>query len=195
MVIISSSRMAKVFFVLVVFSATCSACHDRITVGHPKVDRIHEITELPIRSVNGETMDVSWACGDELFWEIVAEGQEVIPYLIAKVKDITPTNIQIPCQDNSITEGVIAFMLLDEIVPIMLMQVFSMQFDVFDLHCDFGYPANFLDFVIADQNYISNRLTSHLLQGQAKLESNEIPLELRTECQQAFGISHVYQLR
>ncbi|MEZ5015183.1 MAG: hypothetical protein R2794_12915 [Chitinophagales bacterium] len=132
-----------------------------ILTGNVLVDRIGEITHVPLRSYNRDTegnLSVSFDCGDALFWEIVQLGKDAIPDLIKKVEDNTGTQIPIPCRQDTLTQGMIAFMILEQIIEIPYYQVFGIQWDVFDLNCDFVYPQGFIDFVQSNPVLVHEKL-------------------------------------
>ncbi len=119
------------------------------------VERIGEIRQVanPVKSDSA-----SLNRGDSLYREIVKLGEAAVPYLINKVSDNTKTTIRIPCRDSVLTQGAVAFMLLDEILDIPYFQVFEVQWDVFDLPCDFGYPMGLPEYISAHPQEASAKL-------------------------------------
>ena len=119
------------------------------------VNRIGEIRQVP-DPVKSDSASLRW--GDSLYREIVKLGEAAVPYLIDKVRDETKTDIRVPCRNSVLTQGAVAFMLLDDILDIPYFQVFEVQWDVFDPPCDFGYPMGLPEYISAHPQEASAKL-------------------------------------
>lgn len=157
------------------------------------VDKIGQIKNLPYRTISSDTSEIDsivWTCGDSIYWEIVRLGENVIPSLVAKIVDTTITDIIIPCREDKLSIGAIAFIILDEIVSIPYYLVFGVQWCVYEMDCNFGFPEGLLEFIIEHPQEAYDNLVKWL-----NMYGNLIQTELlndtnQTECQKQFGIKH-----
>ena len=54
-----------------------------------------------LKYLKADTLD----CKADLFWRIVAKGEKVIPFLINKLTDTTPTNVRFRCKNDRLECG------------------------------------------------------------------------------------------
>lgn len=157
------------------------------------VNRINEIKKVPYRTVkfdSSEIDEVSWSCGDSLFWQIVKLGKDAIPILINKVGDSTKTGIRVPCRNRNLTIGSVAFMALDKIVSIPAYLVFKIQWDVIKINCDFGYADGFLDYISERPVETRDKLAEWYRAYVKSMQLDSLKATEQTECESAYGIKH-----
>lgn len=133
-------------------------------------------------------------CGDSLFWIIAQKGKEAIPWLIFMTQNADKTNIQIPCSNDSLSVGAIAFIILDKIMPIPYFSVYKIQWDVLTLNCAFGYPEELLEFVSSEPNHAYLGLLNWYYERSDEIISIPINPDARTECQLKYQIINTYML-
>jgi hypothetical protein len=83
-----------------------------------KIDSLKFIDDMPYicRSDVGSQDELSIGCGARLFWEIVKQKENVIPFLIEKLSDSTLTKSIVPNFGYNYSVADIAFVALKEII-------------------------------------------------------------------------------
>jgi hypothetical protein len=100
-----------------------------------KVLAQNNITKAMIDSLSytpflySDTLD----CNADLYWRIIAKGQDALPYLIDNLTNDEPTNIKFHCKRGKLNAGEVSYFAINEIGYFPLMLTTNMQFDVFHL--------------------------------------------------------------
>jgi hypothetical protein len=91
----------------ILISMLLLACKAYINPLQQKIESIKNIQEMPY---------IPELSGDKIYWEIVKEGKNAIPYLINKIDDETPTDAVVPNIGGNHVVGDIAILILQNIV-------------------------------------------------------------------------------
>jgi hypothetical protein len=93
---------------------------------HVTKEMVDSLSRVPF--LYSDTLD----CNANLYWRIVARGEEAIPYLIAKLTDTLPTNIKFHCKKGRLNVGEVSYFAIHEIGYFPMFLVTQMQFDLFE---------------------------------------------------------------
>lgn len=80
------------------------------------VDSLKFITNVPYICQDSIPSEVSVGCGDKLFWQVVMQKQDIIPFLLDKLTDTTETLATVPNFGGQYTVADIAYAALTEII-------------------------------------------------------------------------------
>ncbi len=126
-----------------------------------------------------------------VFWKIIARQKESIPLLIEKLDDTTMTAVKDKCKKNNLRVGDLAYLALEEIIPLPFFAVTGVQCDVIKDGCVVGVfeyiESNRKKFKA--QVYAWNRLESKNFIWR-RYDSNHL-----TPCRFGNGIEGKYSLR
>jgi len=81
-----------------------------------------------LQYMKADTLD----CSADLFWRIVAKGENAIPYLIDRLQDTTPTPISFKCKVGKLNVAEVAYFALDAIAFWPTAVITKQQFDMVD---------------------------------------------------------------
>jgi hypothetical protein len=110
--------------ILVLFITNLTFGQDSMQI---KVDELRNITDMPY--ICRDTIDKD-GCGQTIFWNVVKEKLEIIPYLIDKLDDTTKTCAYVPNTGGKWTVADIAFSAIQEIiVGIPTFDLLGVEFD------------------------------------------------------------------
>ncbi|OJJ15370.1 hypothetical protein BKI52_38805 [marine bacterium AO1-C] len=175
---------------------TVKVIKNLVPSGNEQVDRISEIKQIPhvtFTQLGKNNRVRELHCGDAFFWQIVQMGEEAIPYLITKVQDSTKTNIKIPCQEEYLNVGTVAYVLLSGIVNLPTMLVFDMQFDSFNTDCNLGYADGMLEYINNRPKDAHKKLTRWYRKYKSKITKEKIKFDNEPDCRKQHNI--VYRLK
>lgn len=152
-----------------------------------EIPEFTKISTIPTSTWNEESKKFIWNCSDTEYWNIIKMGESAIPFLISKLKSKTKTAIQVPCWDYPLTEGGLAYILIDEMISIPVFSIFGMQFDSFKFGCP--YPSGLLNYMMGDPK--NTHKTISLWYNQNKKHIHEIKLldEDKTDCEKEFDVN------
>jgi len=151
-----------------------------------EIPEFYKIIETPSVSIDSSG-NSNILCGDANYWSIVSHGKQAVPFLLDKLKSAKQVNAIPPCHGLALTEGGLAFILIDEILNVPYFSVLQMQFDVFDLNCMF--PSGLIEYVMSTPEETHHKIASWYLNSAHQYEVVVIKNEERTECQTTFGIT------
>lgn len=80
------------------------------------IDSLRFVHDLPYICRDTAISQMSFGCGDHLFWRIVKQKQEIIPLLIDELDDSTPTEVPVPNSGGQYAIGDMAYTALEEII-------------------------------------------------------------------------------
>lgn len=154
------------------------------------------ITEIPefalVSTIESSTYDEASDtylrnCGDQEYWSIIKMGESAIPFLISKLKSTTKTTISIPCEESTITEGGLAFILIDNIIGIPCFSIFQIQFDSFEMGCD--YPSYLLNYMMGNPERTHEKISNWYDQNKKQIREVKLLDIDKTDCQKEFNIN------
>jgi hypothetical protein len=134
-------------------------------------------------------------CKADIYWRIVAQGKEAIPFLIDKLTDTTQTNIKYHCKKTKLNVGEVAQFALTDIAYFPAFLVTKMQFDVVIIDETGQGCWSFYDFLFINSNktrYQKN-VREWYDKEKAKYQAEKISKKRQTECQKQFGIDTYYR--
>jgi hypothetical protein len=117
-------KYTYILFLLVCFTATVSA--------FGQTDKV-KLQVDSLKYVTGDAFDCS-----SLVWRIVATKQDAIQILIDKLSDTTLTKATYKCTNTFLRVGDLAYLALDQILPLPFFSVTGMQCDVIENGCQVG---------------------------------------------------------
>ncbi|OJJ15369.1 hypothetical protein BKI52_38800 [marine bacterium AO1-C] len=176
---------------------TLKIARKSVLSGHALIDKVSEIKSVPYRKSslqNGKLVIENQYCGDTLFWQIVQLGQEAIPYLITKILDNTQTRIKIPCRDVYLNVGAVAYIILTHMVSIPKMLVFDIQFDYFEINCDFGYFSYELEYINDRPKDAHRKLTKWYHKYKSKITKEKIKFDNEPDCRKQYNIDYELEI-
>jgi hypothetical protein len=160
-----------------------------IEVDISSIPLFYEVSELPKQYFNGDSSAIVNECGDAAYWSIVKLGKDAVPFLVSKIESASLTSVKHPCFDEMITEGVLAFILLEEILNIPYFVVFEMQYDVLEMNCKF--PSGLLEDVRGRPEFFHDKLSSWYEKEKNNYQLVEVEEEDRSDCQIEFDVTQV----
>jgi hypothetical protein len=134
-------------------------------------------------------------CKADIYWRIIAQGKEAIPFLIDKLTDTTQTNIKYHCKKTKLNVGEVAQFALTDIASFPAFLVTKMQFDVIILDETGQGCWSFYDFLFINSNkprYQKN-VREWYEKERGKYKEEKISTNKQTECQKKFGIDTYYR--
>jgi hypothetical protein len=135
-------------------------------------------------------------CNAELYWRIVAQGKDAIPYLIDKLTDTTQTNIKYHCKKARLNVGEVAQFALVNIGDFGAFLVTHIQFDVVNIDEKTGKGCwNFYDFLFINSNKprYQKSVREWYDKEELKYKAEEIPKSKQTDCQKQYGVDKYYR--
>ena len=134
-------------------------------------------------------------CSATIYWRIVAQGKEAIPFLIDKLTDTTETNIKYHCKKTKLNVGEVSHFALTDIAYFPVFLVTKMQFDVIVLDETGRECWSFYDFLFINSNkpQYQKNLREWYAKEKAKYKAEKISIKKQTECQQQYGIHTYYR--
>ena len=150
---------------------------------------VDSLTHVPF--LYSDTLD----CSADLYWRIVAKGEEAIPYLIAKLTDTLPTNIKFHCKKGRLNVGEVSYFAINEIGNFPMFLVTQMQFDLFEPDSTGGFCWSFYDFFFENSNKIiyQNKIQKWYQENHSKYKAQTIPVKKLTECKRKYKIETYLQ--
>lgn len=95
--------------------------------------------ELMIKQIDSlKFTNSKYASCNSIYWRVVANGENVIPYLIDRIDDTTATRATDKCKTANLCVGDLCYYALIEIMPISLFAVSGQQFDTYSNGCNLG---------------------------------------------------------
>lgn len=151
-----------------------------------EIPEFYKISSIVSNIYDESSKTFSQSCGDKEYWEIVKMGENAIPFLISKLNSSVKTTIPVPCSDSLLTEGCLAFILIDEILSIPYFIVFHMQFDSFDWSCDF--PHGLLDYVMENPDNTQTKISDWYEQNSNRITKKKMREANQTTCEKENGV-------
>jgi hypothetical protein len=134
-------------------------------------------------------------CSSDIYWRIVAKGEEAIPYLIEKLTDSMLTNVEHPCKLTKLTSGDIAFLALNQIADFPAFVVLKIQFDVFSFNEKGNLCWSLYDFAFSNRGKM--RIQESYFDWWKNERSNYKKTLLKSEefkdCLQKYKIKEYYR--
>jgi len=94
------------------------------------VDNLKFVTDMPYICRDTIITKLSSYCGDEIFWQVVKQKQDIIPFLIDKLSDTTQTTAIVPNFGGTYSVADVAFVALEEIIDgIPTFELLGVKFD------------------------------------------------------------------
>lgn len=146
-----------------------------------------------LQFIKSDTLD----CSADLYWRIIAQGKEAIPFLIEKLTDTTQTKIKFHCKKTCLNVGEIAQFALSEIASFPPAAMGVGQFDFFMIDEQGQSCWSFYDYLF--NNSKKEKYKTIVQNWYNKEISNYkciiIPEKERAQCQKQFGITKYYRWR
>ena len=152
---------------------------------------VDSLSKVPL--LYSDTLD----CNANLYWRIVARGQEAIPYLISKLTDSLPTNIKFHCKPGRLNVGEVCYFAINEIGYFPMAYVTNMQFDTYYNDSNGGNCWSFYQFFFNNRNKIfyQQKIQKWYQEKRSKYKPQPIPLKELTECQKEYKIGTYLQYK
>lgn len=150
-----------------------------VLVGHELVDNIKSIERLPnIKEYEkNETQKTSFRiyCGDSIHTKIVKQGKLVIPFLIEKVRDSSPSKISTHCRTDTITVGTLSAVILFDLVEQSYTHlIHELDWEKTDNACDFGLTNGMLHYLTYERDSAYQNLKSWYQNNQELLDTLQL---------------------
>lgn len=122
-------------------------------------------------------------------WKIIAEGKAAIPLLIDKLDDATLTSATNRCKEGKLTVSDLAYLTLNQLMPVPLYEVTQRQFDVIDTN---GCVSGVLEYIATDRNRFKAQVKAYYEKNKTRLKLRLFDPEFITPCRKAHGIKGYY---
>jgi hypothetical protein len=143
-----------------------------------------------LQFLESDTLD----CSADIFWRIVAQRDNAVPFLIEKLTDLSPTRIKDPCKATPLNVSEVAYYALRQIADFPLYLVAEMQFDSFDGNgCTGFHRWYFFSDSLAHKQEFKDKVKNWWSKNRLKYKWVEIPKERLTPCQKVAGIHGRYK--
>jgi hypothetical protein len=94
------------------------------------VDSLKFVTDIPYIWVDTIPTELSVGCGNKIFWRVVKQKKDIIPFLLDKLSDTTQTEATVPNFGGQYTVADIAYAALQEIIKdIPTFKLLRVKFD------------------------------------------------------------------
>ena len=130
-------------------------------------------------------------CEVDIYWRIIAKGKAVVPFLIEKLTDTTPTNIKYHCKKTKLNVGEVAHFALTQIAEFPAFVVTKIKFDFSnDQGCWSFYDYLFNN---AAKSEYKKSVQEWYDKQKGKYKPKRISKKDRSACQKLFGIDTFYR--
>lgn len=141
--------------------------------------------------LNHDTLD----CSADLYWRIVAKGEAAIPDLVAKLTDLSKTNIRFHCKKSKLNVAEVCYFALTEIsdIPVALI---SSDWSGISYYGTSGEEcATFYELFFNDRNkaFIQQKLRKWFHEKFGSYELLKIPENKLSDCQKKYKIETYFQ--
>ncbi len=94
------------------------------------VDSLKFVSDMPYICHDTLATELSFGCGDPIFWQVVKQKQDIIPFLLDKLSDTTQTETSVPYFGGQYTVADIAYTALQELIKdIPTFELLGVKFD------------------------------------------------------------------
>jgi hypothetical protein len=94
------------------------------------VDSLKFVMDMPYMCRDTVPTEISVDCGDKIFWRVVKQKQDIVPFIIDKLSDTTQTEASVPNFGGQYTVADIAYNALKEIIKdIPTFELLGVKFD------------------------------------------------------------------
>jgi hypothetical protein len=94
------------------------------------VDSLKFVSDMPYICHDTLPTQLSVGCGDQIFWRVVKQKQDIIPFLLDKLSDTTQTETSVPYFGGQYTVADIAYTALQELIKdIPTFELLGVKFD------------------------------------------------------------------
>src|ERR1051326_3531609 len=125
-----------------------------------------------------------------VFWRIVARGKGAVPYLLDKISDTTVTNATYKCKNGFLRVGDLAYLALDNIIPLPFMAVTGMQCDVIESGC----PPGVFEYIEGNREKFKKQIADWDNRKQKKFRWVKYKNSEITDCYRMNRITGRYEL-
>jgi hypothetical protein len=134
-------------------------------------------------------------CSADIYWRIIAQGKNAIPFLIDKLTDTTQTNIKYHCKKIRLNVGEVAQFALTDIADFPAFLVTKIQFDLIIIDETGQGCWSFYDFLFINSNKprYQKSVREWYDKEKTKYKAESISYNKQTECQKKYGIDTYYR--
>jgi hypothetical protein len=140
-----------------------------------------------LQYINANSLD----CSADLYWRIISNGENSIPFLIDKLTDTSSTNIISVCKKTKLNVAEVSYEALTEIGEFPMYLMTHIQFDYFENNGCWSFYTYFYN----DRNKkeFKNLVSNWYLKEKNKYKSKRISKNKLSECQKKYGITKFYK--
>ncbi len=136
--------------------------------------------------------DSTYKFCNSTYWRIIKSGKSAIPYLIAKLPDTTKTRVAGYCKKEILTIGEVAFLALEEIIPLPLFEITKREFDIVE---EGGCFTGFARYLSENQQTFYHQVKNWYKKIKNKIVWKKYDDSDLEECQKLNGITGYYSTR
>lgn len=129
-------------------------------------------------------------CSAGLYWQIIAKGDNAIPFLIDKLTDTNSTNIKSSCKTTKLNVAEISYEALTEIAEFPMYVMTHIQFDVIHNGCWSFYNYLYND---GNKKEFQKLVREWYLKEKKHYKAKTISKKKLTACQKKFKITKYYE--
>ena len=147
------------------------ACCSTLALGQTnnivlKVDSLRYLKEQP------------FTC-NSVYWRVVQNGKDAIPFLIDKLDDTTHIQISLTCKKTNVKFGDICYEALTEILNIPLFYVTHQQFDFID---QYGCQQGVLTYLENNRQKFKSQILTYYDKYKADLKFTRYSKDYKNDC-------------
>lgn len=126
---------------------------------------------------------------NSVYWRIVANGKDAIPFLIDKLDDTTATTTSLTCKKTNVKLGDICYESLTDIFSIPLFYVTHQQFDFFD---NYGCLEGVLAYLDNNRQRFKAQIQAYYIKYKTDLKFVRYRKDYKDECKKENKILGYY---
>ena len=144
-----------------------------------------------LKDMNSDTLD----CSADLYWRIIAKGEDAIPFLIEKLTDTTQTNVKWHCKKTRLNVGEVANFALNAIGEFPAYFITRIQFDLIYIDETGQSCWTFYDYFFDNANKptYQQSVRSWYEKEKGNYKKERITGKRLTDCEKKFGVTAYYR--